>query len=53
MNSEAAMVNLGNLALVEKDFDAAERWYNRALTINPANRIAANGLNRIAVERMD
>jgi tetratricopeptide (TPR) repeat protein len=53
MNSLAAMVNLGNLALLENDFDTAETWYRRALQLDRENRAAINGLNRIAVDRLD
>ncbi|MDR1318854.1 MAG: hypothetical protein LBJ90_04445 [Treponema sp.] len=53
MGSEAAMINLGNLAMLERDIDAAERWYTQALSRDPANRAAANGLNQIAIDRMD
>jgi hypothetical protein len=53
MGNAAAMVNLGNLAMLEKDPAAAEQWYAQALRADPANRAAANGLNQIALERMD
>jgi tetratricopeptide (TPR) repeat protein len=53
MGSDAAMVNLGNLAMLEKDTTAAERWYTQAMTLNPMNRIAARALNQIAVDRIN
>jgi tetratricopeptide (TPR) repeat protein len=53
MNSLAAMVNLGNLALLENDFDTAETWYRRVLQIDRENRAALNGLNRIAADQID
>jgi tetratricopeptide (TPR) repeat protein len=53
LGSDAAMVNLGNLAVLEKNTDAAERWYVQALERNPQNRTAANGLNQIAVDRIE
>jgi tetratricopeptide (TPR) repeat protein len=53
MNNAAAMVNLGNLAMLENDFDTAETWYRRVLQLDPENRAAVNGLNRIAVDRLD
>ncbi|MDR1419981.1 MAG: hypothetical protein LBI86_06375 [Treponema sp.] len=51
MGSVAAMVNLGNLAVLENDFAAAEDWFGRALTADPGNRIAMRGLGRIALDR--
>jgi tetratricopeptide (TPR) repeat protein len=53
MNSVAAMVNLGNLAIVESDWDTAEAWYRRVLQIEPGNRAAMNGLNRILVDQTE
>jgi tetratricopeptide (TPR) repeat protein len=53
LGSDAAMVNLGNLAVLEKNTAAAERWYTQALERNPENRTAANGLNQIAIDRME
>jgi tetratricopeptide (TPR) repeat protein len=53
MNSVTAMVNLGNLAVIENDWAAAESWYRRALQLDPENRAAVNGLNRIIVDQAD
>jgi hypothetical protein len=53
LGSAPAMVNLGNIATLENDTAAAESWFGQALTIDPGNRAAANGLNRIALERME
>jgi tetratricopeptide (TPR) repeat protein len=53
MNSVAAMVNLGNLAVLESDWDTAEAWYRRVLQIEPGNRAAMNGLNRILVDQTE
>jgi Tfp pilus assembly protein PilF len=47
------MVNLGNLAMLEKDTAAAEQWYNQALRVDPTSRAAANGLNQIAIDRIE
>jgi hypothetical protein len=49
----SAMVNLGNLAMLERNTAAAERWYGQALSRDPTNRAAAEGLNQIALGRMD
>jgi tetratricopeptide (TPR) repeat protein len=53
MGSDTAMANLGNLAMLEKDTAAAERWYTQALERNPTSRAAVNGLNQIAIDRME
>jgi tetratricopeptide (TPR) repeat protein len=50
MNSESAMINLGNLAMVDRDYAAAEQWYRMALRTNPGNRLAAQRLEQIAIE---
>jgi transglutaminase-like putative cysteine protease len=44
--SVPAMVNLGQLALNTNDEAAAERWYNRALALEPGNTSARAGLQR-------
>jgi tetratricopeptide (TPR) repeat protein len=53
MGSAAAMVNLGNLAVMSRDFNSAEEWFNRALQTEPGSRGALNGLNQIAGRRLD
>jgi tetratricopeptide (TPR) repeat protein len=53
MGSASAMANLGNLAMMDRDFTTAEQWFRRALQIDPENRIANNGLAQIATERFD
>jgi tetratricopeptide (TPR) repeat protein len=53
MGSVPAMVNLGNLAYMERDMETASRWYGQALTVDPANRVAANGLNQIALDKLE
>jgi TPR repeat protein len=47
MGSVPAMTNRGNLALIEKDYAAAERWFRQALTREPENAAALRGLERI------
>jgi tetratricopeptide (TPR) repeat protein len=47
LGSTAAMVNLGNLAILSRDFTAAEQWFTRALQADPRNRNALNGLNQV------
>jgi tetratricopeptide (TPR) repeat protein len=53
MGYVSAMVNLGNLAMLERNAAAAEQWYNQALRMDPANRVAAEGLNQIVLERIE
>lgn len=42
-----AMTNRGNLALIEKDYAAAERWFKQALAVQPENAAALRGLERV------
>jgi TPR repeat protein len=53
MGSAAAMVNLGNLAVMSRDFAAAEQWFTRALQADPGSRGALNGLNQLAGRSLD
>jgi hypothetical protein len=41
-----AMTNRGNLALIEKDYAAAERWFRQALAREPENAAALRGLEK-------
>jgi tetratricopeptide (TPR) repeat protein len=47
MGSVPAMTNRGNLALIEKDYAAAGRWFRGALERQPENRSALRGLEQI------
>jgi tetratricopeptide (TPR) repeat protein len=47
MGSVPAMTNRGNLALIEKDYPAAERWFGQALGREPENAAAKRGLEKI------
>lgn len=51
MGSIPAMTNRGNLALLEKDYTTAERWFRQALAQNNQNTAALRGLERIAESR--
>jgi tetratricopeptide (TPR) repeat protein len=42
-----AMVNLGNLSLLDRDFVQAEQWYRRGLAADADNAAAARGLEQI------
>ena len=46
MGSVPAMTNLGSLALDANDYAAAERWFNRVLSMEPGNEPAKQGLQR-------
>jgi Flp pilus assembly protein TadD len=47
MGSVPAMTNRGNLALIERDFTAAERWFRQALARDSQNRAALQGLEKV------
>ncbi|MBN2811977.1 MAG: tetratricopeptide repeat protein [Spirochaetales bacterium] len=51
--SVPAMVNLGNIALLEKDLSSAERWFRRALDIQEDNRGALSGLERVLADQVN
>jgi tetratricopeptide (TPR) repeat protein len=51
MGSVGAMVNRGNMALQEKDLNAAEKWFSQALTAEPGNTGAARGLEQVEQAR--
>jgi tetratricopeptide (TPR) repeat protein len=46
-----AMTNRGNLALIENDYAAAERWFAQALAREPENAAALRGLERVSAYR--
>jgi hypothetical protein len=43
-----AMTNLGNLALIEREYAAAERWFAQALALEPENAAAVRGLEKVS-----
>jgi hypothetical protein len=51
LGSVPAMTNRGNLALIERDLAAAERWFRQALQREPQNRAALRGLERVEGSR--
>ncbi|MDR1863180.1 MAG: hypothetical protein LBQ67_04580 [Treponema sp.] len=53
LGSAAAMVNLGSLAVMSRDFGGAEQWFSRALQADPGNQGALNGLSRLAGRSLD
>lgn len=50
MGSVPAMNNLGNIAALQKKYEEALSWYKKALELEPDNRTANAGLNRIQSE---
>ncbi len=50
MGSVSAMVNLGNIAVLQDDSAAAEQWYRKALAAQPDNRAAQTGLDRVLAD---
>jgi tetratricopeptide (TPR) repeat protein len=51
MGSVPAMTNRGNLALIEKDYATAERWFRQALARDSKNGAALRGMEKIADAR--
>jgi tetratricopeptide (TPR) repeat protein len=47
MGSIPAMTNLGNLALIERDYIVAERWFKQALAKDSKNSAAIRGLEQV------
>jgi tetratricopeptide (TPR) repeat protein len=50
MGLAGAMVNLGNMSLLDRDYAAAERWFRQALAVSPENVAARQGLERAAAQ---
>jgi tetratricopeptide (TPR) repeat protein len=46
MGSAAAITNRGNIALQEKDYSGAERWFRQALSADSENAAAKRGLEQ-------
>jgi hypothetical protein len=51
MGSVPAMTNRGNLALSERDYATAERWFKQALARDSKNGAALRGLEQVAESR--
>jgi len=51
MGLVAAMTNRGSLALTERDYNAAESWFRRALAVDSRNQTALRGMERIEGRR--
>ena len=50
MGSVAAMNNLGNIYSLQKQYNAAKKWYENALALDPNNETARKNLEKIATE---
>lgn len=50
MGSATAMVNLGNIASIQKRFNDAKIWFEKALETDPKNKSAKTNLERIQRE---
>ena len=44
------MNNLGNIYSLQKQYNAAKKWYENALTVDPNNETARKNLEKIATE---
>jgi tetratricopeptide (TPR) repeat protein len=51
LGSVSGMVNLGNIAMLAKDYTVAEQWFALALQNDPDNQTARNSLNQIIAIR--
>jgi hypothetical protein len=51
LGSVSAMVNLGNIAMLARNYTLAEQWFNLALQNDPDNQSARNNLNQIIAIR--
>jgi Tfp pilus assembly protein PilF len=51
MGSVSAMVNRGNIALLEKDSAAAEQWFKQALSAQPEHAAALRGMEQVSAQR--
>jgi len=53
LKSVAAIINLGNISLLEKDFKTAAAWFKKALELQPDSKGAQTGLDRANLELAD
>jgi tetratricopeptide (TPR) repeat protein len=50
LGSSTALVNLGNIAMLQRDYEQAKQMYQQALELNPDSQGAISGLNRALAE---
>lgn len=48
--SFAALVNLGNIYMIEREFDRAKQWFQKALNIRPDNEVVLRAMNTVNAE---
>jgi len=53
LKSVSALINLGNICLLEKDFKTAGVWFKKALELQPDSKGAQTGLDRVNLELAD
>ena len=46
-----AMTNRGNLALIERDYATAEKWFRQALAMDSKNSAALQGMEKVSENR--
>jgi tetratricopeptide (TPR) repeat protein len=51
MGSVPAMTNRGNLALTERDYATAERWFRQALSRDGQNQAALQGMEKVEASK--
>lgn len=50
-NNLSSLANIGNILLMEKDFDEAEKYFNKVLSLKPDHAGALQGLERVKNQR--
>ncbi len=53
LGSLAAMINLGNIELLDNNFTAAGRWFREVLEQQPENQAARTGLERVEARTLE
>ena len=53
LKSVPALVNLGNIALLERDYKTAASWFRKALSLQPDNAGAKKGYDRAMADIED
>ena len=51
MNNVSGMINRGNIALTENDYTGAAKWFSQALSVQPGNETASQGLAQAEANR--
>jgi len=53
LGSVAAMINLGNIELLDNNFAAAGRWFRDVLEQQPENQSALTGIERVEARTLE